>query len=502
MVGRRFFGALCAVSIGLTMVLAAPAAAGGDGGRGGGHGGGGAGHGQHGRAEVPEVTGPLEGQPVLYGHTTFDLATQGYRQTEFLLTGTAQAYTATTPLTSDGRWDVERSQPADYTTRIVVNAPTDRRHFNGTVLVEWLNVSGGADASPDWIHSHVELIREGYAWVGVSAQAVGVGALQAPELGDPDRYAPLLHPGDSYSYDLFSQAGQAVWSEADRILGGLRPRHLIAVGESQSAGRLTTYLDAAQLDVEVYDGFLVHSRSSGGAPLTQAPLADVPTPTPTLVRTDLDVPVLVFQTENDVRGLLARQPDSSRYRLWEVAGTAHFDLYGLAQGATDTGGRDTVAAWFQSMLTPTAEPSPNFTCDRPINSGPQTFVLRAAVDALNDWVTRGRRPPVAPRYETVSVDPPVYRLDDDGNVVGGIRTPAVDAPVATLNGLGQSGASFCFLFGTTVPLSQERLEARYGSHRGFVNQWNRATRRAVRAGHLLPDDAAHLRAVAARSDVL
>ena len=59
-----------------------------------------------------------------------------------------------------------------------MNRPVRRRDFNGTVVVEWLNVSGGADAAPDWIHMHDELIREGYAWVGVSAQAVGLNALE------------------------------------------------------------------------------------------------------------------------------------------------------------------------------------------------------------------------------------------------------------------------------------------------------------------------------------
>ena len=101
--------------------------------------------------------------------------TWGTRRSEFFLDGTASAYSPApgSTLTSDGRWTVQPSSEAAYTTRVVVNRPVDRRDFNGTVVVEWLNVSGGADASPDWMHTHVELIRRGYAWVGVSAQAVG-----------------------------------------------------------------------------------------------------------------------------------------------------------------------------------------------------------------------------------------------------------------------------------------------------------------------------------------
>ncbi len=45
------------------------------------------------------------------------------------------------------------------------------------------------------------------------------------------------------------------------------PERLIAAGESQSAGRIATYIDAVHPLVEVYDGFVVHSRGAGGAAL-------------------------------------------------------------------------------------------------------------------------------------------------------------------------------------------------------------------------------------------
>ncbi len=60
------------------------------------------------------------------------------------------------------------------------------------------------------------------------------------------------------------------------MLGGLKPKQIIAIGESQSAGRLVTYIDAVHPLVDVYDGFLVHSRMGGGSPLSQAPQPSVP----------------------------------------------------------------------------------------------------------------------------------------------------------------------------------------------------------------------------------
>src|SRR5262245_49958288 len=126
-------------------------------------------------ATDPIVSGPIEGGrgvPIL-GATTFDLATVGYEQSEYFLTGSATAYRTTAPLEPDGHWTVHPAANAPYTTRIVVHRPRDARRFNGTVVVEWLNVTSGADGGVAWIAAHNELIRDGYVWVGVSAQAVG-----------------------------------------------------------------------------------------------------------------------------------------------------------------------------------------------------------------------------------------------------------------------------------------------------------------------------------------
>jgi len=56
-----------------------------------------------------------------------------------------------------------------------------------------------------------------------------------------------------------------VRDSAAKILDGLRPRKVVAEGESQSAFRLTTYIDAVQPLTHEYDGFLVHSRGGGSA---------------------------------------------------------------------------------------------------------------------------------------------------------------------------------------------------------------------------------------------
>jgi hypothetical protein len=437
----------------------------------------------------------------LYG-TNFDLAQVGYEKSQFFISGTAHSYKPVHPLTSDGKWKVTTGRSAPYTTRIAVYRPTDPNKFNGTVVVEWLNVSGGVDDSPDWTMTHTELVRDGFAWVGVSAQQVGV---EAAKNDDPGTYSSLSHPGDSFSYDIFSQAGEAVRDDAALILGGLTPRKLIAAGESQSALRLMTYIDAVQPRAHVYDGFLVHSQIGTGAPLSQQPEApNVAAPNPTTVRSDLGVPVLEVETQTDVSfsdlndRLFYGNP--KLFRLWEVAGSSHFDYYGLDVGPNDIGNGQGAVENLAAMQNPPTSPASGFTCTLPINTGGTHWVLNAAVYALNRWVVDHVKPPQPPYLETTQASPVVFKLDANGNVLGGVRSPQVDAPIASLGGVG-AGSSFCFLFGTTVPFSSSQLAALYPTHDAFVSQWVLATIQDVQKGYILPQDAAELIDSAANSQI-
>ena len=460
---------------------------------------------------MPAVQGPVTGGKgaTVLGPGGFDLATVGYQQEEYFISGDATSYVADGALASDGNWTVSKGTTAPYTTRVVVRRPTDPARFNGTVFVEWLNVSGGLDASPDWTYAHVELIREGAAWVGVSAQQVGIvgggnalGAALALKNADPERYAALSHPGDDYSYDIYSQTGSAVWAEPGRLLGDLKPERVLAIGESQSAFRLSTYVNAVAPTAGVYNGYLIHSRGAVGAALT----AGAQMPDPTLTRTDLDVPVLNFSSETDLvaKGLgyaRARQPDTDRFRGWEVPGTAHADAYNLGIGDGDDGSGAADATLFAAMQDPPASVYGGvITCGTPINTGPHTYVLRSAVRALDQWVRTGEAPPSMPQVE-LAADGSIAR-DAQGLALGGIRTPQVDVPVAALSGVGQTGSNFCGLFGTTVPFSTAQLQAAQSTHDQFVTAWTASLDAAVTTGAVQAPDASNLRTVVQQSSVL
>ena len=394
-------------------------------------------------------------------------------------------------------------EEADATTRIVVYRPADPAAFDGTVVVEWLNVTAGLDAAPLWLMAHRELLRRGAAWVGVSAQSVGVhggaaaiGVAQdlALQQIDPERYGSLAHPGDRFSYDLFTEVGRLARAGTGTILDGLPVERVLGAGESQSAFRLTTYLNQLDHDAAAFDGFLVHARGGTGAPLHDG---DDPTRLlegdPAPFRDDLRVPVLCVQAETDLVTLgyrAARQDDGPNLVIWEMAGTSHADVYTFAVGLTDDGRQpvDQLAA----LWRPTRELFGS-TLDLPVNAGPQHWIVQAAVRALDGWVRDGVRPPAADR---LVLDGLGFATDPDGNALGGIRSPHVDVPTAVLSGLGNGGAPMAFLTGSTRTFERTRLEERYGDRATYLERFRASAEAAVAAGFFLADDLDEIVAIA------
>ena len=204
----------------------------------------------------------------------------GYVQEEFAAAGTATSYGAQGVLGSDGRWTFVKNGTAPYRTRVLVRRPADPAKFSGNVIVEWLNVSSGLDSDPEWASLYEEITRRGDAWVGVSAQHIGVDGgpvavkVNAPgsEIAgkglkaiDPARYGSLEHPGDGFSFDIFTQVARSI--RAGNGMGSLRPQKVIAAGESQSAFAMVTYYNGVQPLTHAFDGFFVHSRGAAGLPL-------------------------------------------------------------------------------------------------------------------------------------------------------------------------------------------------------------------------------------------
>ena len=139
---------------------------------------------------------------------------------------------------------------------------------NGAVMAEWLNVTLGYDFDILWQLSREHIMEKGYAYVGVTAQRVGIYATpNGLQAWSPQRYAQLAMPQGTAleSSFVFDPAAYAIYGQALKIIrhpaavdvmGGLRVQRLIATGASQSAGALTLYYDLYQLVDQWADGFM------------------------------------------------------------------------------------------------------------------------------------------------------------------------------------------------------------------------------------------------------
>jgi hypothetical protein len=436
----------------------------------------------------------------------YDLGSLGYVEEEFVFAGEATSYRLAGERTGDGRWAAEPDAVRPYVTRILVRRPADGTGFSGTVVAEWMNVSGGIDAPPIWMMTHTHLIRRRHAWVGVTAQRAGLEGGGLVDNGMhlkklfPDRYGILSHPGDAWSFDVFSQAGRALRNGAG-VLGRHVGRRLLAAGHSQSAAFLVTYINAIDGRDQVYDGFAVHGRTGTAASLDKgfSPGRPGGRVTAECIRSDLRVPVLVLQTETDqvlLGGGQIGQPDAGLLRNWELAGAAHADTYLMVASGQDDGA---LPAERMAELTRPTTSIVLGTTEIPINSGLQHhYVACAALERLDDWAGGGAAPPVSPRLE-LTADGADLQRDALGLATGGIRTPWTDAPTAVLSGVGQRGANlFAFLFGVTRPFPADQLQQLYpGGAADYLARFERALDTAITAGFLLRDDRAEALAVAA-----
>jgi hypothetical protein len=441
------------------------------------------------RARVPAATL----SPVQVPGTTpmaaaaVDLRKRGYAEREFYATGRAHRYRGavtgaqTDAQVIDGGWD--------YKTRALVRWPK-ARPFNGTLVVEWFNVTAGQDADFAWAESHEHLLRQGYAFAAVSAQRVGVERLKT---WSPQRYGSLtvaadnadpaggvLDPtNDPLSWDVMAQVSAALKTNSgpDRPLPGLHVRRMIAMGESQSAGRLSTYYNTIHPRHGLFDGFVYLDRANQ-------------------LRGDLSTPAV--SVDSEALSFVPVTSGSRHVRIWDVAGASHASLYGAAY-------IDAMVLRDRSLPGPSGPISFTRTIELmncgllPLFSTVDVgLVLNTAIDSVDRWIRTGRAAPATTRFAR-GPDGELTR-DPDGRVVGGVHLSHDDVPVDVIVARN-TGPIFCQLSGHHRPYTAAELTAMYGTHRAYVAQVLRSVRHTVNGGYLLPFDAAAVLRTAVHSDV-
>lgn len=417
---------------------------------------------------VPHLTVPPSG---FHGHALWDswhqLRPFGYGQREYFVSGKARSL--------DGK-------TAPYTTRIIVFRPRQQDRFNGTVLLDWTNVTAQFENAVDIMEAREYLLRKGYAFVHVSAQSAGLCCTpMTPKVWDPERYAAISHPGDQYASDMFSQIAKAmrgVRAGDPDPMRGLRVQQVLAAGQSQSGGKLYEYVNTRQATDRVIDGFLIHGWPVPGfTPASKAFAAPLKAP--------------VIHLLSDLEAHPSPPPRDPRYRLWEVGGSAHSDhwigyqsVYGNGRRARDEPALDRrgYTELIEAAGNYGQDPTPLYAaCTVAGATMPMHYATSTAIHQLDRWVRSGAAPRRTPRF---AFDGDQLARDEHGNARGGIRLAPVEVPVATY----QSTA--CGLGGITVPFTDATIQSLYPTFDAYWRGMRAATDRAVRQGWLLPRDAA------------
>lgn len=429
----------------------------------------------------PLVSGPVTGgrfnRP--FGAFLGDLAEMDYVEEEYFLSGDAERYQPAGALGPDGKWKLDLAGTSPYRTRLVVRRPRDAARFNGTVILEWINVTIGFDLLLVGTH-RPSFYGNGFAYVAVSCQKVGIDGFAVEPQGlkqwDPERYGSLSLPEESLCYDIFTQAARAVGPgrPKDGIdpLAGLAVKHVIGTGASQSAIRLRAYINAVHPRSRVFDAFL--PLLDFGTALgfdnyvydyTVQPSGEEKLfANKTRIRDDLDVPVMVVNSQSETLSYYpSRQPDTDRFRFWEIAGASHDPAPSLRRLQALLK-RDQTK--FQITEIKGSE----------VEWGPTADI---AFLHMHRWLSAGTLPPRQPLIDVT--ENARISLDAFGNATGGIRLPEVEVPVATYSFKPELD-----LEGRTVPFASQRLAELYPDAASYARKVDAAAARAEAAGVIPP----------------
>ena len=421
-------------------------------------------------------TGTIGGADRNYPFFAMDinLGKLGYVEQEFFIEGKANTYDTPAQVGGVGNGNTTAGATANiltkdnpYKTRLVVYRPIDPAKFNGTTIVEWQNVSNGYDTPVQWFQQKDWVIRNGYAFVEVSAQSASItNATTGLKVWSPSRYGTLdvtnggKVTGDLLSYDIFSQAAKAIRA-VPAVMGGLTTKKMIAVGNSQSAGRLGIYLNGLQPLHGIYDGALI---VIGGG----------------VIRTDLTIPVVKTLSESEIGGAMTNenavlQADSAKFVTWQIAGASHSEIYGAAVRGT---------MLLRDLNRTIGEVGGVATRSRIASR----YVQNSAIDKIEKYIDKGTPLPKATPMVVTDASVPSVARDADGNVLGGLRLPDLNVPIATDVGYVNFPGVTAYI-GGHIPFTKARLDALYPNHYDYVQKFTSAANSAVAAGYMLDQDA-------------
>ena len=465
---------------------------------------------------------PTSGRSVPFGTAQLsepsigvDLATAGYTEEEYLVTGNASVWTYDESLAP-----ARAVLDAPFVTRILVRRPLDPAIASGVVQLEPLHPD--LDSAFIWSAIHPWILREGHTWVG--ATVYSSTAEQLRDVIDPGRYAALSIPLAGQEFDILSSVAQALRAD---LVPNVEVKQLVLSGWSATGSFCRVFLQDGFHErctkpdgSPAIDGYVI-CISSGGAGLAGYPPLSpesAPLPLEDARRTVRGRGATVFEVlsemESETNEPVTRADSDlghDRYRLYQLAGTAHIEqrdekLTNRAQFER-AGGRH-----FHLEVKETR------------TDGRLDVVVRALFEAQLRWLVDGILAPRAGRFAYtpgwIEAPPSRFDRDDaprvvlrelqrdgDGNVEGGVRTPWIVVPTASYSphSTPAEGSErppewmpfarpelLANLMGSRRPFPAAELERRYGTFEEYRRRFVAAAGDLVSARLLLQPEADEL----------
>ncbi len=473
---------------------------------------------------LPVITESESGEPLsaaerstpFMGHLG-DIAELGFVEAEYEISGTGNIYDYVDDEAQSAVVEIVESD-IPYATRMLVRRPANAVDFNGTVYIEYLNSTASWDDDPFWRMSAESFSNVGSVYIGITSDTVTVEFLRdrwgnPEDPGDPDdpqgfpprnrdRYENLTMDRFGQIWDIFSQAAILLRDDdnPDNPLMGFGVERIIQTGYSQSAGFVKTYANSMhERDVEEY-GFPAYDGYFGSVGGFSAKKINPPPPgegddfngygDPRRLIT-VDAPAIRFQAETEMLGIFnahtgrqveTGEPDSPKIRTYEMAGGVHVDIKLESTGQLIRE-RDLGFA-----------PEPK-DCSNPVIPISTTYIQSALLRAMEAWIRDGAEPPPSSLIE-LGFDESMAQVvifDDNGNAVGGVRSPQIEVPLGQYIANPFTIFEPCFLEGAFVEFDEERFKELYPTDQFYRAEVDRAISRAVADGFILAEDTDSLR---------
>lgn len=432
----------------------------------------------------------------------------GFGEKEIFMSGRANVYT----LSDRGvNVPVIKTPNVDYTTRLLIHYPENPERFSGNVYVDILNASAGYDLEDIFRRSYEHIMKNGDIYIGITSKTITAQALKN---FDAERYADidwLVDNNDASSqenglfWDMLSQLGTVIKERPQDLFGAELGQKIkdngrtYLLGQSQSGFYLQTYLmtfypylNNILNGKDIYDGYF---NVVGAVPTelsTGVSIQNVGWP-------KTSEPYMVMMSEAEARKriqdgyypMLEDKNDSDwKFRLYEVAGAPHADPtapvipnnFEIAKANAKDGSEGT---------SRDAKPYMGSHVEGDVHL--DEFVSAALVN-LDNWVRNNIEAPNGQDHwiQVSDSDPQKPALDEYGNAQGGLRSPRIDAPLATY--YAYINDSDFALEGSMVHFTDKQLNARYEGetpeekYESYLSEFKESADAALNNRYITQDD--------------